>query len=174
MHVRWDAARLPLSRILKSVSDIGYKAEPFDASRREVAMRHERRAALWRLGLAGFCMMQASCSKNRLLRRSTKVAAMQRVIWVLWPSFLMAIAVTGVYFSLFDPVDLTIFGVEIPADRKAAYTIGFFAFWLMAACSSALTCFLRRSPFEVNRCTLEPTERPVGCPKREETYTCCD
>jgi hypothetical protein len=27
--------------------------------------------------------------------------------------------------------------------------------------------FLARSPFEVNHCTLEATNRPLGCPKRE-------
>jgi len=64
---------------------------------------------------------------------------MQRIIWILWPSFLMAIPATGVYFSLFDPVDLTLFGILIPADRIAAYTIGFFAFWAIGAGSSTMT-----------------------------------
>ena len=70
---------------------------------------------------------------------------MQRIIWVLWPSFLMAIPATGVYFSLFDPVDLNLFGIYVPADRLAAYTIGFFAFWTLGAGSSAMTFFLMRN-----------------------------
>jgi hypothetical protein len=33
----------------------------------------------------------------------------------------------------------------------AVYSIGFFAFWLFAAGSSALTCFLQRTASEINR-----------------------
>ena len=52
------------------------------------------------------------------------------------------------------------------------YSVGFFVFWLMGAASSYLTCFLQRSPWEVNRCPLPATERPEGCPKREGP--CCE
>jgi hypothetical protein len=90
----------------------------------------------------------------------------QRFGWVLWPSFLMACAAELVFFALFDPTDLHLFGVPIEADRMPVYTIGFFAFWMIGAISSALTVFLAQSPFEVNRCTLAPSERPLGCPKR--------
>jgi hypothetical protein len=50
--------------------------------------------------------------------------------------------------------------------------MGFFGFWALGIASSALTVFLERSPWEVNRCPLEPTERPDGCPKREDTTSC--
>lgn len=76
---------------------------------------------------------------------------MQTWVWILWPSFLMGAAASGVYFTLFDPVDLEIFGVHVPANRAAAYTIGFFAFWLIGAGSSALTLFFQRSAADVNR-----------------------
>ncbi|MGB2816807.1 MAG: hypothetical protein WBA53_05050 [Burkholderiaceae bacterium] len=90
----------------------------------------------------------------------------RRLGWVLWPSFLMACAAELAFFALFDPSDLHLFGVPIEADRMPIYTIGFFAFWVIGAASSALTVFLAQSPFEVNLCTLEPDERPLGCPKR--------
>ena len=90
----------------------------------------------------------------------------QRLGWVLWPSFLMACAAELAFFALFDPTDLYLFGVPIEAGRMPIYTIGFFAFWVIGAASSALTVFLAQSPFEINRCTLEPNERPLGCPKR--------
>jgi hypothetical protein len=51
--------------------------------------------------------------------------------------------------------------------------IGFFLFWAFAAASSALTCFLQRSAFEMNRCPLPELERPEGCPKREQPGGCC-
>ena len=95
----------------------------------------------------------------------------QRLGWVLWPSFLMACAAELAFFSLFDPTDLHLFGVPIEAERMPIYTIGFFAFWIIGAVSSALTVFLAQSPFEVNRCTLEASERPLGCPKRCEDET---
>lgn len=90
----------------------------------------------------------------------------RRLGWVLWPSFLMACAAELAFFALFDPVDLHLFGVPVEAGRMPVYTIGFFAFWTIGAVSSALTVFLAQSPFEANRCTLEPDERPPGCPKR--------
>jgi hypothetical protein len=70
----------------------------------------------------------------------------ERWIWILWPSFLVAIVAEGVFFSLFDPVEVTILDFHIPPDRTAAYTIGFFAFWFLGAASSACTCWLQRKP----------------------------
>jgi hypothetical protein len=91
----------------------------------------------------------------------------QRVGWVLWPSFLVACAAELMFFSLFDPSDLHLFGHPVEADRMLVYTLGFFALWALGAVSSALTVFLARSPFELNRCTLAGNQRPEGCPKRE-------
>lgn len=93
---------------------------------------------------------------------------MQRMIWVLWPSFIVGGIAEAVFFTLFDPLDLHLFGEPLSLSRTAIYTIGFFAFWLFAAGSSALTCFLQRPASDINRlCPLEPRERPAGCPKRE-------
>ena len=92
---------------------------------------------------------------------------MQRWIWVLWPGFLVAIPAVGVLFTLVDPADVHLFGRSFEGSRLGAYTIGFVFFWIVGAGCSALTCLLQRSPFEVNRCPLEPEARPDGCPKRE-------
>ncbi|MCS7101453.1 MAG: hypothetical protein NZL99_07135 [Burkholderiaceae bacterium] len=91
-----------------------------------------------------------------------------RVAWVLWPSFLVAAAAEVVFFAVFDPADLHPFGLPIDADRLPLYTVFFFFFWLIGAAASALTVFLQRSPFEVNRCPLEEENRPAGCPKRPQ------
>lgn len=66
------------------------------------------------------------------------------VMQVLWPSFLMATVASGVFFSLFDPQQLEIFGIVVPPDRLTAYTTGFIAFWLLCAGSSAMTYLLAR------------------------------
>ncbi|WP_052347723.1 heavy metal translocating P-type ATPase [Imhoffiella purpurea] len=57
LHVRWDNARLPLSRILRRLSDIGYRATPFDPASAEGAIGRENRRLLYRLAWAGFAMM---------------------------------------------------------------------------------------------------------------------
>lgn len=90
----------------------------------------------------------------------------QRLIWILWPAFLVAGIAEGIAFSLFDPQDMRLFGEPLELGRTAIYSIGFFLFWAFAAASSALTCFLQRSPFEVNCCPLAEPERPGDCPKR--------
>lgn len=72
---------------------------------------------------------------------------------VLWPSFLVAIVAEGFFFSLFDPRDLGMLGVHLDVSPMAAYTVGFFCFWMFCALASMLTCYLvgvpseRRPPF---------------------------
>lgn len=57
-RVRWDEKRIHLSAILAAVAAIGYRAYPYDPARSETLARDERRAALWRVFVAGFGMMQ--------------------------------------------------------------------------------------------------------------------
>jgi hypothetical protein len=96
----------------------------------------------------------------------------QRLIWVLWPGFLMAIPAVGIVFTLVDPSDLQTPAGPLEISRLAAYSLGFLLFWALGSGCSALTCLLQRSPFETNRCPLEPGERPTGCPKRCEPGNC--
>ena len=96
----------------------------------------------------------------------------QRLMWVLWPGFFMAIPAVGITFTLIDPADLHFFGSPVEASRLGAYSVGFLLFWALGSACSALTCFLQRSPFELNRCPLPSVARPEGCPKREEPGSC--
>lgn len=57
-RVRWDENRIRLSEILQAVTDIGYQAYPYDATRYEEIQHKERNSALWRLFVAGLGMMQ--------------------------------------------------------------------------------------------------------------------
>jgi hypothetical protein len=90
----------------------------------------------------------------------------QRLLWVLWPAFLVAAVAELLFFAVFDPADLRLFGMPVEAARTPIYTLGFFFFWAMTSAASALTVFLQRSPFEVNRCPLNVEDRPAGCPKK--------
>ncbi len=76
---------------------------------------------------------------------------MTRVIWILWPAFIVAGVAEVVFFTVFDPEDLRPFGHPAGISRLAAYSLGFLLFWAFATCSSALTCFLQRRADEVNR-----------------------
>ena len=68
---------------------------------------------------------------------------MRAMIEVLWPSFLVAGLAEGLFFTVFDPMELHFLGEPIEAGRMAVYSMGFFAFWLMAATSSLLTKWLQ-------------------------------
>ncbi len=74
----------------------------------------------------------------------------KQLIIILWPSFIIAAIAEGIFFTLFDPMELRLFGAQIEASRTAAYSMGFFAFWAFAAASSALTCFFERTSSEIN------------------------
>lgn len=93
----------------------------------------------------------------------------RKLMWILWPAFLVAGMADGLVFSLFDPRDMHLFGEPVNLGPRAIYSIGFFLFWAFAAASSALTCVLQRSASEINYCPLPEPERPEGCPKRGPT-----
>jgi Cu2+-exporting ATPase len=57
-RVRWDPERIRLSEILRAVEAIGYGAFPATSAVTEDSRKRESRAALWRLFVAGFGMMQ--------------------------------------------------------------------------------------------------------------------
>ena len=66
----------------------------------------------------------------------------QQAIALLWPSFVTAIIASGLFFSAFDPRELIPFDHVIELGPLAAYTIGFFLFWLIALLSSLGTLYL--------------------------------
>ncbi|MGV6827350.1 MAG: hypothetical protein ACWA5Q_10265 [bacterium] len=66
---------------------------------------------------------------------------------VLWPSFLTAAVVTGIFFSAFDPKDLIPFNWDIDISPLGVYTMGFFFFWAITAISGIGTFY-----FAVTNC----------------------
>lgn len=65
----------------------------------------------------------------------------ERLIAVLWLSFLSAGIATTIFFALVDPIEIgTCLGFD-DTSRMAAYTLGFFLFWLLTAASSLLTTY---------------------------------
>ena len=72
------------------------------------------------------------------------IPRIQLVSAVLWPSFLLAGVATVVFFTFLDPVRLFDYEGEAPLSRMAAYSLGFFLFWLLCAASSAVTAYFMR------------------------------
>lgn len=64
------------------------------------------------------------------------------LIWILWPSFLVAGLAEGLLFSLLHPQDLLFFGHHPELSDEGIYTIGFFVIWTFCALSSALTTYI--------------------------------
>jgi hypothetical protein len=81
-----------------------------------------------------------------------QVPRSQKCIAVLWPSFMVAIVATGLFFSAFDPDDLYPFGEPTEVSRLGVYSIGFLLFWLVSAISGigtlyfAITNCMRQNP----------------------------
>ena len=92
----------------------------------------------------------------------------QRILWILWPAFLVAGLFEILVFALVDPQDLHWFGHPLALSRQGVYTLAFFAFWILTMVSSGLTTLLSISPFEVNRCPVPESERPQDCARN-----CC-
>jgi len=57
--VAWERPATSLAAIVQAVREVGYDAFPYDPARAAGEERAERRAALWRLFVAGFGAMQA-------------------------------------------------------------------------------------------------------------------
>jgi hypothetical protein len=76
---------------------------------------------------------------------------MLRILWVLWPSFVIAGIAEGVFFTVIDPQELFLFGQPVQFSKIATYSIGFFGFWAVCAASSLMTCLLQVSAAEINK-----------------------
>ena len=67
---------------------------------------------------------------------------LRRAMQVVWPAFLMAGVAELVFFAIFDPFELHVFGQPLDWSREAIYALGFFGFWGLGIASSTLTLFL--------------------------------
>lgn len=67
---------------------------------------------------------------------------MNKVIWVLWPSFVAAAVAEFLFFWVINPQQLYFLGGAVEMSSYATYSLGFFLFWLICAGSSLLTWFM--------------------------------
>lgn len=59
IKIRWNQQQVKLSSILKHLGEIGYAARPYDAAESELAYRKANRDLLYRIGFAGFALMNS-------------------------------------------------------------------------------------------------------------------
>lgn len=82
----------------------------------------------------------------------------KRLMWVVWPAFLVAGVLEMLVFALIDPQDLRWAGEPLEMSRQGIYSVAFFIFWLLTLLSSGMTALLAMSPAEVNRDGLDDAE----------------
>lgn len=80
---------------------------------------------------------------------------LRALMWILWPSFVVAAVTSAVVFALIDPQDV-VFLDHLRADRQLVYTASFFFFWAMTALSSAFTLLVAPRPV-----VLDDFDEPV-------------
>lgn len=67
------------------------------------------------------------------------------IIGVLWPSFWMAVILSGVVFSAIDPTLMAIEAGVGEVSHLGAYSIGFFFFWGVCAWSGFFSIIFSRA-----------------------------
>jgi len=96
-RVNWDESEIKLSTILKSISDIGYRAHPFDPGRQEEIQKKERQRALIRLAVAGLGAMQVMMFAIAMYAGDYSGIDADMKLFFRWVSALMATPV--VFYS---------------------------------------------------------------------------
>ena len=64
------------------------------------------------------------------------------LIWILWPSFLVAGMGEGLIFTVVNPEEIIFLRDHPGITDEGIYTIGFFMSWTFCAVSSALTAYI--------------------------------
>lgn len=94
----WNPQRQPLSELMLALADIGYRPRPATDEQQQALIRTENRRALFRIGVAGFAMMQtmmvavgmytgASDAWLEFLRWQSLLVATPVVFFSCWPFF---------------------------------------------------------------------------------------
>jgi hypothetical protein len=90
----------------------------------------------------------------------SSVPGIQRVVAILWPSFIVAGIATILFTTAFDPATIEFF-VENDISRVGSYTICFFLFWLFGAITSSATCYFLEPCDTVNKSSSSQSAESV-------------
>lgn len=78
------------------------------------------------------------------------VTLTNRLILILWPSFVLAGIAEIVFFTLVSPQELYLFGQPVHYSNITTYSLGFLMFWTLCAATSAATLWLARTSEKIN------------------------
>jgi hypothetical protein len=76
------------------------------------------------------------------------IPLIQRVVAILWPSFITAGIATVLFTTAFDPA---VIFIDYDISRLGSYSICFFLFWLFGAATAAATCFFLKPCEAINK-----------------------
>jgi len=76
------------------------------------------------------------------------IPLIQRIIAILWPSFIMAGIATVLFTVTFDPA---VIFVDYDVSRLGLYSICFFLFWLLGAVTATSTCYFLKPCAAINK-----------------------
>lgn len=126
LTVRFDEQLVPLSRIVGTVQDIGYRAHPYVAREHEARLKDESRALLRRLAVSGLGAMQAMMFATGLyiglfqgiavefrdfLRFVSFIVATPVVFYAGWPFYVSAWrAIRNRHLNMDVPVTIALLG----------------------------------------------------------------
>lgn len=74
-----------------------------------------------------------------------------RLMWIVWPAFLLAGVQEMLVFALVDPEDLSWGGAPLPLSRMGIYSVSFLVFWLLMTVATALAVLLSLPSLDVNQ-----------------------
>jgi hypothetical protein len=80
----------------------------------------------------------------------SSIPVVQRVVAILWPSFIVAGIATVLFTTAFDPAEMTIFA-DYGISRLGSYTICFFLYCFFGAVTSTATCYFLKPCATVNK-----------------------
>lgn len=76
------------------------------------------------------------------------IPLIQRLVAILWPSFITAGIATIFFTTAFDP--MVVFS-DYDISRLGSYTITFFLFWFFGAVTAAATCYFLKPCEAINK-----------------------
>lgn len=93
--VTWNEGLVKLSQLLKKITVLGYNAQPYHAQQQEAQQKKEFTAAMKRLAVAGFGMMQVMSYAAALYLGAFKGMALEYQEFFRWVSFIVT---TPIFF----------------------------------------------------------------------------
>jgi P-type Cu2+ transporter len=93
LTLRWDPARVRLSELARAVGDTGYRLLPLQQALSVSARVAETRQGLWRLFVAGFCMMQVMMYTTPMYFTEAGEIPADLVRLLQWASWILSVPV---------------------------------------------------------------------------------